>query len=148
MAKADLPPEVDANVKPAFFCPRNNCCRAGDDLGRCGSHRTKCPPPQLMVPGKHVMISCSTCNKTFGIKAEDIVKGRPLARCSTDKCGAMISQPPKPPASMTRPKPPKKFGQSSEGAPDPIQQNLARSAKLVAEMKRLGFTVTQPAPKK
>lgn len=132
MAKTDPAPEVDAsvNVKPAYMCPRAGCCRAGDDLGQCGSHRSKCPPPQVMIPGKAVLIVCEPCNKTFGVTAEQIVKQRnPLHPCSQDVCCARVVQPPKVSAALSKPKAPKVFGRSSEGAPDPVKQNIERAKK-------------------
>lgn len=95
------------------FCDRPGCNRAGDDLGNCGHFVIKCPRPKEVDPKKHIVLRCSSCDKTRCVAVGDIMQGRSKLRedCGRTDCLAVVV----PVKAAAKAKP------VSDGPPDDIQ---------------------------
>lgn len=74
------------------YCDRPGCNRAGDDVGNCGWHATKCPRFKEVDPAKHIVTRCTACDKTRCFSVSDIMQGKSKYRedCGRSQCLAVV----------------------------------------------------------
>lgn len=76
-----------------LYCPRNDCHRAGPDVGTCADRQViGCPAPKELDTKTHVVVRCTLCDKTRAISIDAMMHGRLENQCSgeVDRCRAVL----------------------------------------------------------
>lgn len=88
-------------------CPNTLCGRTGDDIGKCGAHKT-CPQQAVPVEPTDIILHCDLCEITRVVPASTVIKGKAISEahmCLSDVCECRPISTTAPAPALRAPKP-------------------------------------------